>query len=139
MFSFNEIEKVVLLSGFEFRSSKGSHHIYVHKKTGFSVCIPKHPKGVSIGVSENVIKTCILVARLDSFNIGSYKNKFPKEIHNIIEAHHAKIKENKLFLISDEIRTQNKIFTEEDVINFIVRYKKQFDKANKKLDNCMVM
>lgn len=132
MFRFEDIERAVLTAGFEFRNATGSHHIYLDKKTGISVTVPKHPKGVSIGVSQSVLRTCVLVARVNEINIGSYKNKLTNEIYSYIESHHAKCKENLLFLIPEEHRQVNKIENAEDVRKYLSSFKQNYDFYTKK-------
>ena len=127
MYKFNDIEKVVCLSGFELRNSTGSHHVYLHKMSGITVTVPKHPAGVSVGVGDKVIKTCVLCARISNVNIG--KEKLPKDIHDIIINHHKKCKENLLFLIPEEYRSVNKIESAKDV-NKYLKYIKQNYAAN---------
>lgn len=130
MFRFKDIEKLVKLSGFEFRNSTGSHHIYLHKQSGITVSVPKHPEGVSVGVGEKVIRACVLCARISNINIG--KAKLTNEIHEIILNHHKRCRENILFLIPDEYREINEIKTGEDVHKYLKRIKQNYNTYNNK-------
>lgn len=132
MFRFNDIEKLVKLSGFELRNSTGSHHVYLHKQSGVTVCVPKHSEGVSVGVSEKVIRACVLCARISNINIG--KARLTNEIHEIILNHHKRCRENILFLIPDEYREINKIKTGEDVHTYLKKIKQNYTAYNNK--NC---
>lgn len=129
MYRFNDIENVVYLSGFELRNSTGSHHVYLHKMTGITVTVPKHPSGVSVGVGEKVIRTCVLCARISNVNIG--KAKLSKDIHDVIINHHKKCKDNLLFLIPEEYRIVNKIETEDDVRKYLKFVKQNYNTYNK--------
>ena len=133
MFKFNDIEKVVILSGFELRNATGSHHIYSHKQSGLTVTVPKHPQGVSVGVGEKVIKTCVLCARISNINIG--KAKLANAVHEIILEHHKRCKENLIFLIPEEFRSVFKVENEQDVHKYLKFIKQNFNTYNKPFQN----
>ena len=121
------------MSGFELWNSTGSHHVYLHKLSGITVTVPKHPSGVSVGVGEKVIRTCVLCARISNVNIG--KEKLPKDIHDIIISHHKRCKENLLFIIPEEYRVVNKIENVEDVNKYLKYIKQNYALNNRTNQN----
>jgi predicted RNA binding protein YcfA (HicA-like mRNA interferase family) len=131
MYRFADIERAVLIAGFTKRNTTGSHNIYLNEKTGLTVTVPNHTQGVSVGVAEKVLRTCVLVARINNINIGSYKHKLTNQIYDYIRSHHAKCKENILFLIPEEVREVKQISTPEQVKAYLDSYKENYKKYNK--------
>jgi predicted RNA binding protein YcfA (HicA-like mRNA interferase family) len=130
-FSYSDLEKPVLLSGFKpVKSNAGSHQIYKQEETGLMITIPKHPGGVSVGVGQKVLETVVLGARMMHVNIGAKSNKLNTAVANYILSHHKKCKENLLFLIPEEVRKVKNIENPQDVRAYLLehehRYKKHF-------------
>ena len=119
-FKFKDIEKTVLMAGFEqVKNNGGSHQLYRDEKTGLIVTIPNHPAGVSIGVGQKVLEMVVLVARINNVNIGAKSNKHETNIANYILEHHQKCKKNLMFLVPEEIRMVKGIENESDVRNYL--------------------
>lgn len=139
MYRFADIERAVLTAGFEKRNSTGSHNIYLNPKTGLTVTVPNHTQGVSVGVAEKVLRTCVLVARINNINIGSYKHKLTNQIYEYIESHHAKAKENLLFLIPEEVRDVKQITNAQEARAYLQSFKQNYMLSNKPREQAQAM
>ncbi|PKK95947.1 MAG: hypothetical protein CVV59_00995 [Tenericutes bacterium HGW-Tenericutes-4] len=128
-FSYTDIEKPVLLSGFvPIKSNAGSHQVYRQEETGLMITIPKHPEGVSVGVGQNVLEVVVLAARLTHVNIGAKSNKLATNVANYILAHHKKCKENLLFLLPEFVRDAKSIDSTQGVKQYLLEHEKRYKK-----------
>lgn len=126
-FKFKDIEKAVLMAGFEqVKNNGGSHQVYRDEKTGLIVTIPSHPAGVSIGVGQKVLEMVVLVARINNVNIGAKSNKHETNIANYILDHHQKCKKNIMFLIPEEVRKIKGIENEAGVRNYLKEHENRY-------------
>jgi predicted RNA binding protein YcfA (HicA-like mRNA interferase family) len=128
-FSYKDIEKPVLLAGFEqAKNNGGSHQVYRQKQTGLMITIPKHPSGVSVGVGQKILEVVVLAARVSHINIGAKSNKLQTNVASYILDHHQKCKKNPLFLIPEDVRNCKKIENANDVRDYLAEQEKSYKK-----------
>lgn len=130
-YTYKEITNALLACGFvEEKNNHGSHQNFVHPVTGFKQPVPKHSNGiVASGTAESILEYAVMQARIANLNIASDRYKLSKNVIEFIKKHHAKIKQNLLFLVPDKVRLQNGLHSVEDVKKFINEKIKQTKKA----------
>lgn len=133
-YTYKEIEKALLASGFTpVKNNNGSHQMFVNEKTGFSQPVPKHSNGmVATGTAESILTYAVMVARIANINIANDRYKLSDNVIAFIKKQHSKIKQNKMCLVPDVVRIQNKLDTEQKVIEFIQDKMKLFKPYAKK-------
>lgn len=124
-YKFRDVEKALLVCGFEHQKNNGgSHQAYVHKATGILQTIPKHASDqIAPGTAESILDFAIMQARIFNINICNNKYGLSKNVIDYAKKRHALIKQNFVYIIPEKTRITRNITTVEEAKNYITTIK----------------
>jgi predicted RNA binding protein YcfA (HicA-like mRNA interferase family) len=127
-YEYKDIKKVIEAAGFvQVKNNGGSHQIFKNR-FGFSITLPEHAEGVSVGVGNEVLDLIVLACRIAKINIGAKSNKFENNISSHILDAQLKLKRRPVLLIPKEIRLLNNINDDKDATAYINKQVEIFSK-----------